>query len=133
MKINTLKIYFVFLFVISLLWSIFVLNSYRGYGLLVIPVLGFPYFVFNYFTKLSSLSLILKKEYPDIFRKIAMHYGFHKDELINATLLFGNDDFKSIQNKEILELLHQSKLSIKLCFLSIISPVAIIFIAGLFK
>jgi hypothetical protein len=133
MKTDIIKKYFSFLFLVSFLWLLFGLNEYSGFGMLVLPLLGFPYFVFIYFNKISELSSILKREYPEIFNINKMHYGYYKDELINATLLFGTEDFKNVQDKEVLELVRQTKLSIILALFSIVSPIFIILIIGVFR
>jgi hypothetical protein len=133
MKNFTVKKYFAFLFLISIYWSLFGIEGYQSFSLLIIPIFGFPYFGFNYYNKLSKLSSILKKDYPEIFRINKSNYGYFKDELINTTLLFGSEDFKNVHDEEVLELLNQTKLSLKLSLLTIVSPVIIIFIVGVFR
>ncbi len=69
----------------------------------------------------------IRIDYPEFFKKHKQVFGYFKDELINPFNLINNNDFKSIEDTEIQNLLQSTKLCFKLSVLSFIAfPVFVI-------
>lgn len=89
------------------------------------PFLFILYFFF-YYSNLMDFSDKIRIDYPEFFKKHKQAFGYFKDELINPFNLINNNDFKSIEDTEIQNLL-QSCFCFKLSVLSFIAfPVFVI-------
>ncbi|SEJ10063.1 hypothetical protein [Flavobacterium terrigena] len=119
------QVYFYLILTASIIWLIILPKPFRNYAPIIFIIPTFPFFMFNYYSKLIEFSNMLKTMRPDLFNKYVVDYGnAFKGEIVNIGLANKNNDFENLENIELREKYLLSKQSIKLGIISfLIFPV----------
>ena len=119
------QIYFYSIFTVSIIWLLILPKPLRNYAPFIFILPTFPFFMFNYYSKLIEFSEMLKIIRPDLFNKYVVDYGYaFKGEIVNIGLLNIYNDFENLEDIELHKKYILIKQSLKLGLLSfLIFPV----------
>ena len=120
MKINPRK-YYLTILIASLIWIFLGKSYYNNFAPLLFFTLGFPVFMYLYFSNLSSFSKKLKDRNPKLFHTNAVHYGYFKGEMIHGMNLFNSPEFDTLDDDDLKSSYLNSKSSLYYILISFIS------------
>ena len=113
-----------------MVFVIFIFTPIKNYS----PFVFFPVFAFfgiRNILLIDKFSWKIKNEYPEIFEKTKMYYGYHKDEWVSLAEI-NNDNFKGIkgESKSIYLALKRNNKYLLLTFISyVLSGIVIALLA----
>lgn len=115
---NNYQNYYLLLLIISIAWIFLGKQFYNNFAPLLFFIFGFPIFGFLYFTNLSNFSVLLKNKKPELFKKVAIDYGYFKDEMINGINLFNSSEFYELDDEDLKRSYKKLKSSLNYLILS---------------
>ena len=111
--------YFYLILMASIIWLLILPKPLRNYAPIVFIIPTFPFFMFNYYSKLIEFSNMLKTMQPNLFKKYVVNYRYSlKGETVNIGITIRNDDFENLENIELYEKYILCKQSFKLGLIS---------------
>ena len=113
--------YYLLLFVLSLIWIFLGRKYYSNFTPLIFFVFGLPIYSYLYFTNLTEFSNQLKKKEPELFSKVAIHYGYFKNEVIDLFNLFDVQFYEKLKNDDLKDGFKKLRSSFNYLILSFIS------------